>query len=150
MNLRKWHRKVSLIIALPLLLVVLSGLVLQLRNQSEWIQPKTVSAPRGYEVIHFNRLIQGLNISEKEVDQVIYRPGKNNISLRLKSGEEIQVDPANGRVLKRAMRRTGWLIELHQGSIFGSIGQYGIFFLTGIGMVFLIITGVMLVIPRRY
>lgn len=150
MNLRKWHRKVSLFILLPLIVVVASGLVLQLRNQSEWIQPKTVSAPKSEGVMNFHQLIQRLNLSEKEVEQVIYRPGKNNISVRLLSGEEIQVNPATGEILKRAMRRTGWLIELHQGSVLGPFGQYGIFFLTGIGLLFLIASGVMLIFPRRF
>ena len=41
--LRKWHRRIAVIISLPLIVVIMSGIVLQFRSVFNWIQPKTIS-----------------------------------------------------------------------------------------------------------
>jgi len=67
---------------------------------------------------------------------------------RLKNGEEIQMHPQTGEILKKAMRRTNFFIDLHQGTIAGDIGQYLIAFPTALGLVFLLISG-LIIFPRR-
>jgi uncharacterized iron-regulated membrane protein len=150
MNIRALHRKLSLYTFIPLGIILVSGIILQLRNQFEWIQPTLVEtkADQG-PLLAPDVLIQKLNLNEKEIEQIIYKPSKNNASLRLKSGEEIQLNAQTAEVLKRAMRRTNLLIDIHQGSILGPIGQYGIYLLTALGMIILYITGVNLLLPRR-
>jgi uncharacterized iron-regulated membrane protein len=150
MNLRSTHRKVSVIILLPLTVIILSGLILQLRNQFEWIQPKTISAtsPQG-NVMSPEEAFHKLRLTSDKVEQYIYRPSKKNISIRLTNGEEIQIDPTSGEVLKQAKRRTNLLIDLHQGSILGPVGQYGFYLLSGIGLLFLLISGGLILLPRR-
>lgn len=150
MNIRALHRKLSLYTFIPLGIILVSGIILQLRNQFEWIQPTLVETKADKSpLIAPDVLIQKLNLNEKEIEQIIYKPSKNNASLRLKSGEEIQLNAQTGEVLKRAMRRTNLLIDIHQGSILGPIGQYGIYLLTALGMIILYITGVNLLLPRR-
>lgn len=150
MNLRSAHRKVSLAILLPLSVIILSGLILQLRNQSEWIQPKTVSAIGPLEkVMGPEEVFQKLNLTSQEIEQYIYRPAKKNISIRLVNGEEIQLNPSTGEVMKRAQRRTNFFIDLHQGSILGPFGQYGLYLMSGIGLLFLLISGGLLLRPKR-
>ncbi len=150
MNIRALHRKLSLYTFIPLGIILVTGIILQLRNQFEWIQPTLVETKADQSpLIAPDVLIQKLNLNEKEIEQIIYKPSKNNASLRLKSGEEIQLNAQTGEVLKRAMRRTNLLIDIHQGSILGPIGQYGIYLLTALGMIILYITGINLLLPRR-
>jgi uncharacterized iron-regulated membrane protein len=150
MNIRALHRKLSLDTFIPLGIILLSGIVLQLRNQFEWIQPSLIETKADKSpLIAPQTLIQKLNLNEKEIEQIIYKPSKNNASVRLKSGEEIHMNAQTGEVLKRAIRRTNLLIDIHQGSILGPFGQYGIYLLTGLGMIILYMTGLNLLLPRR-
>jgi uncharacterized iron-regulated membrane protein len=144
MNWKKSHRIVALSITIPLLFIALSGVVLQLRNQFEWIQPETISQKLDplQSYISIEAATRGISI--ENVEQIILRPAKGNLSIRLKDGLEIQMHPQTGAILKKSMRRTNLLIDLHQGSWLGNIGQYGIHFITGILLFFLIISGIMI------
>lgn len=144
MNWRKSHRVVALIITLPLIMVGLSGVVLQLRNQFESIQPKAVSAELvpGSTYLTFEKIIE--THGKEDIDQIILRPGKKNLSLRMKDGMEIQIHPQTGEVLKKAPRLTNFLIDLHQGTWLGKFGQYGIYFPASIGFCFLILSGIII------
>lgn len=137
--LRRWHRWLSVIIALPLAVVVVSGLVLQWRGKVEWIQPATVRAQKLPVPLltpeEVQRKVSG------DIDQIIYRPAKNALAVRLATGEEVQLHPQTGAVLKRGPRRTNWLIELHQGSLFGAWAQYGLYVFTAWGLLFLLGSG---------
>ncbi len=150
MNIRNIHRKISLYLVIPIGVILLSGIILQLRNQIEWIQPALIQGEAGTgSLIGPNEIIQHLKITKTDVDQIIYKPAKNNVSLRLKSGEEIQLDPESGKVLKRAIRRTNLLIDIHQGSIIGPLGQYGVYILSGLGLLLLYMSGIYLLVPKR-
>jgi uncharacterized iron-regulated membrane protein len=144
MNWKKSHRVVAIAITLPLILIALTGIVLQLRNQFEWIQPETISQKIDplQPYISFEAATKGVPL--ENVEQIILRPAKGNLSVRLKDGLEIQMHPQTGAILKKSMRRTNFLIELHQGSWLGNIGQYGIHFITGVLLCFLIFSGIMI------
>jgi uncharacterized iron-regulated membrane protein len=150
MNIRTLHRKISFYLMIPIGVILLSGLILQLRNQIEWIQPELIQGEAGTgSLLGPTDIIQRLEISKSEVDQIIYKPAKNNVSVRMKSGEEIQLDPESGKVLKRAIRRTNLLIDIHQGSIIGPLGQYGVYLVSGLGLLLLYLSGMSLLVPKR-
>jgi uncharacterized iron-regulated membrane protein len=138
-NWRKLHGKIALIIFLPLIIIALSGVILQLRDQFEYIQPSLVK----YELI---KDLPGLTLKQIEdrfpgLDQIIYKPQKQSLLIRYKDGYEKQIHPQTGEVLKEAMRRTNVLIEIHQGSWMGKFGQYFIHFISGLALCFLIMSG---------
>ena len=141
-SLRHWHRTLSVIIAMPLAIVVLTGILLQWRSQFEGLQPKTiVTVPASLPLLTIEDALKRV---EGEVEQVIYRPGKNALAVRMSDGLEVQLNPYTGEVLKKAPRRTNFLIELHQGSLFGSWSQFGLFPLTGLGLLFLLVSGLLI------
>jgi uncharacterized iron-regulated membrane protein len=144
MDWRKYHRYVALVFTLPLIFVAISGVMLQLRNQFEWIQPSPVTATMssGEPVLSFEKIIT--DHGKDSIDQIIYRPQKKNLAIRLKDGTELQIHPQTGIVLKQAMRRTNFLIDLHQGTWIGKIGQFGIYFPTALAFCFLIISGIVI------
>ena len=150
MNWRKYHRIISLVIFLPFLLMVITGLLLQVRQNAEFIQPKAVKMEfqKGQSLLSFENIISASKVSEKEIDQIIYKPEKFHLALRLKNGNELQIHPQTGEILKSSPRLTGLLIDLHQGSFFSSLGQYLIFLPAGLGVLFLLISG-LIIYPWR-
>ncbi len=138
-NWRKFHGKIALIISLPLIMIAVTGVILQLRDQFESIQPSLVK----YELRNDLPVLTLKQIENKfpGLDQVIYKPQKNSIVVRYKDGYEKQIHPQTGGVLKEAMRRTNFIIELHQGSWLGKFGQYVLHFSAGLGLCFLIMSG---------
>lgn len=127
---------------MPLLMMTITGLMLQLRNQLEWIQPSTVKVPATPGPLLAPEEV--IRLAGDEVEQIIYRPEKNNISVRLKNGIETQFDARTGELLKKAPRRSSFLIELHQGSWMGPLGQYLIHLMAGLGLLFLIVSGILI------
>lgn len=152
---RKWHRNVSLIIALPILITLTTGVLLMLRGQFSYIQPPSVSgaspltAPTftAEEALH---TLQGIPEAEvkawKDVSSLIFSPSKGTYQARLKNDYLVQMDAQTGKVLDVAVRRTNLLIELHQGSFFHKKVMLWIFFPAGVGLWFLWLSGMYLVI----
>jgi uncharacterized iron-regulated membrane protein len=150
-NWRKYHRIISIMVALPFFIVLISGLLLQVRQQVEFIQPKALSASKieGKSLLTVSEIIQFAGVRAEEIDQIIFKPGKFQLSLRLKSNEEIQLHPQTGDILKRAPRLTNFLIEIHQGSYFTEWGQYLVFLPSALGLLFLLISGLVLYQRRK-
>jgi uncharacterized iron-regulated membrane protein len=142
MNLRKQHRYVAVVILLPLIMVTITGIMLLLRNQFEWIQPTTVKVEKTEGPLLTPEAV--MKLAGPGVEQIIYRPGKNNISVRMKDQVEIQYNAQTGELLKSLPRRSGFLIELHQGSWMGPWGQYFIHLMAGVGLLFLIVSGALI------
>ncbi len=148
---RKYHRIVSLIVVLPFALVLVSGILLQLRQQFELIQPKAMKMEpiAGKKLLTIDEMIEASGEIPSNVDQVIWRPAKFHLAMRLKDGREIQMHPQTGVILKNAKRYTNILIELHQGSFFTSWGQYLVFFPAALGLLFLTVSGLVIYPWRR-
>lgn len=148
MNWRKYHRVVSLVILLPLIVTTITGIVLLFRNEIEAVQPKSVAAKlsSGASFLTYEAILSVHG--EKNIEQIILKPGKNNLAVRLKDGIELQLHPQTGEILKSAPRRTNLLIDFHQGSWLGKFGQYFIHAVAGFGLAFLIVSG-LLIYPFR-
>lgn len=148
MTLRKWHAYVGLAATLPLLLIVGTGILLLFRGQSDWIQPSTVKLERtGGALLTMEAVVA--KFEPGTVEQVIYRPGKHNFAVRIAGGNEVQLHPETGEVVKNLPRRSGFLIDLHQGSWLGGFGQYGLHFAASLSLFFLIISGLFIFPFRR-
>ncbi len=147
---RKYHRIVSLIVVLPFALVLITGIILQLRQQFEVLQPKAVKMERieGKTLLSLDEMVQMSGEKPENIEQVVWRPGKFHLAMRLSDGREIQMHPQTGEILKNAKRYTNILIDLHQGSFFTQWGQYLIFFPAALGLLFLTISG-MVIYPWR-
>ncbi len=122
---RRAHRWGALALSLPLIIVILSGILLQLKKQSAWIQPKTVrgqgKAPSaGFEEI----LAAAAAVPEAgirgwgDIDRLDVRPGDGVVKVRAKSRWEVQVDAETAEVLQTAYRRSDIIESIHDGSWF--------------------------------
>lgn len=148
---RKVHYWLSIVVALPILLVVISGLMLQVKKDVHWIQPRENEGGGGEPSITFEQILancravpQAAVKSWDDIQRVELRPGKNLLKVTTASGWEVQLDPADGRVLQAAVRRSDLIESLHDGSWFGGIVKRGVFLPAGIILTVLWATGIYL------
>lgn len=147
-NNRKVHYWLSAIIAFPLLVVILTGLMLQYKKYVPWIQPTTVTTVHKIPSVSFQdvfleiRKIESLNINTwSDIDRIDVRPAKGIIKVRLKNNWEVQVNPSTAEVLQVAYRRSDIIEQLHDGSFFGKITQFWVYVPTAIALLILLLSG---------
>lgn len=148
---RKAHRWGAILVALPFLVVIASGILLQLKKQWSWVQPAEQRGAGTVPQVEFARLLAiaaavpeaGIT-SWDDVDRIDVRPGKGILKITSTSRWEVQVDVQSGAVLHSAYRRSDWLESLHDGSWFHPAAKLGIFLPSGIIVLGLWLTGIYL------
>lgn len=149
---RKIHYWATAFVALPVLVIIGSGLLLQLKKHAAWIQPVeqrgTGTSPRiGLdELLASVQTVPGLGVkSWDDVNRIDFRPGRGMAKVWLRSGWEVQVDLGTGRVLQSAYRRSDLIESLHDGSFFGGeVTRLGIFLPSAIVLLVMWLTGLWL------
>lgn len=148
-QIRRVHYWVTAGLALPLLIIIASGLILQVKKQVPWVQPEelrgTGTSPRiGLEdILRSIRTEPDLGVSGwDDVHRVDLRPDRGIAKVSLRNGWEAQVDLGTGRVLQTAVRRSDLIESIHDGSFFGGdVVKLGIFLPAGIALLLMWITG---------
>jgi uncharacterized iron-regulated membrane protein len=149
---RKIHYWLGAIIALPLLVVVVSGILLQLKKQLTWVQPAEQKPAIKALTIGPEQMLQALQQDPElkaqswdQVERIDIRPKKGLAKLTLESGLEVQIDTSNGKILQKAVRRSDLIEALHDGSFFaGDYTKLGLFLPTAIALLLMLITGMWL------
>jgi len=146
---RKVHYWATAFIALPVVVMICSGLLLQMKKQWTWVQPAeqrgTGTSPRIDldEILAVVRAVPELGVTGwDDVNRLDLRPSRGIVKVWLESGWEVQVDLGTGRVLQTAYRRSDLIESLHDGSFFaGNFSKLGIFLPTGIVLLVMWVTG---------
>ncbi|MDF1837946.1 MAG: PepSY-associated TM helix domain-containing protein [Planctomycetota bacterium] len=154
---RKLHRVGAVIIALPLIVVILSGLLLNFKKQSDWIQPPTQSGVRAELKLPWSEVLAAVRAvpesgvqSWDDIDRVDARPGNGVLKVRCQSGWEVQLDGTTGAVLWSQERRSDWIEALHDGSWFHPVVKWSVFLPASLLLGVLWATGLYLWwLPRR-
>lgn len=154
---RKLHRWGAIAVAIPFLIVVVSGLLLQVKKQVPWVQPVEQKGTPGAPAVSMDALLQAARgvpqagIREwSDIDRIDVRPGKGLIKIIANSRWEIQIDGASGAVLQTAYRRSDLMETLHDGSWFHDAAKLWIFLPSGVIVFALWITGIYLfLLPIR-
>ena len=122
------HRWGSILIALPTLCVLSTGVLLQLKKQSSWIQPVTKRGSEVAPVLSFTKILEiGQSVPEAQIeswddiDRLDVRPGKGVVKIRAKNRWEVQVDTSTGKILQVAFRRSDLIESIHDGSFFSDM-----------------------------
>jgi hypothetical protein len=137
--LRRYHRWGAVAAGLPILLVIGSGLLLQVKKQVPWVQP-VGAADAG---VHTGRGMgrhpgRGAAVpqagvqSGTDIDRVDVRPGKGILKVITKNRWELQIALGTGELLQTAYRRSDLIETLHDGSFFGDPAKLWIFLPSGI------------------
>jgi len=120
------------VIALPLVLIVGSGLLLASRGFVTWMQPVYPSPVAAELLLTFPQMLAAVQSVPQarmqkwgDISQIDIRPKTGLIRLRSKYDHwEVQLDPATAAVLGVGQRRVAWYTSLHQGSLFGEGVRY--------------------------
>ena len=148
---RKLHRWGSILTAAPLLVVIVSGIVLQLKKDWSWVQPPTQRGSTSELTLSFGDILEvAAAVPEAEitgwddVDRLDVRPSKGMLKLRSKNSYEIQIDAATGEVLQTKYRRSDLIESIHDGSWFGDAAKLWVFLPVAVILLGLWFTGMYL------
>jgi len=148
---RRFHRWGAVAVGLPLLVVIGSGLLLQLKKQVAWVQPTEQTTADAVPAMPWERILEvaraipdGGVTGWEDIDRVDVRPGKGILKITTKNHWEAQMALGTGEVLQVAYRRSDLIETLHDGSFFGDPVKLWIFFPAGIVLFVLWCTGLYL------
>jgi hypothetical protein len=139
------HYWSSIAIALPAAVIIVSGLLLQIKKQWSWVQPAEQRGAVDVPAIGLEQVLAsvvatpGLGVRDwADVNRIDVRPARGLAKVSLHSGWEAQVDLGSGRVLQTAYRRSDVIEAIHDGSFFaGDWTKLGLFLPTGAALLFL-------------
>ncbi len=134
---------------LPLIVIIASGLFLQLKKQSTRVQPAELRGSPGDPRIGLDALLAAsaslpsMNVTSwDDINRIDVRPDRGIAKVWLRNGYEVQVDLGTGAVLQTAYRRSDLIESIHDGSFFGGdVVKLGIFLPAGLVMLVLWGTG---------
>lgn len=148
---RKCHRWGAILVALPFLLVILTGLLLQLKKEWAWVQPPTARGKGKEPTVSLDALLRAVrSVPEAEVsgwpdvDRIDVQPGRGIAKVQARNRWEVQVDLQTAEVLQVAYRRSDLIESLHDGSWFHDRAKLWVFLPTAVVVLGLWVTGVYL------
>lgn len=155
MNWKKINTKIhywgSAVIIIPLLIVLGSGLLLQVKKEFAWIQPKTMKTKYRDLTLTFDKILEVAKTVEeakinswKDVKLLDVRPGKGITKIRAKNNWEIQIHNESAEVLAVNFRRSDIIESIHDGSWFHDAAKLWVFLPSALILLLLSLTGLYL------
>ena len=148
---RKLHRWGAILVALPFIIVLISGLFLQVKKEFGWIQPPSQSGSAVGASVPFDSVLTvAKSIPELEanqwtdIDRLDVRPDDGIIKIRGINGWEAQIDSHSGEILQVAQRRSDIIEAIHDGSWFHDNAKLWIFLPSAVVVTLLWLTGIYL------
>ena len=146
---RRVHYWAGALTALPVVVIICTGLLLQVKKQWSWVQPPEIRGSAKAPAVELSQMLASVQAVPElkvtgwsDVDRFDLRPGKGHVKFTLHSGWEVQVDIGTGKVLQTAYRRSDLIESLHDGSWFlGDITKLGLFLVSGVTLLVMWLTG---------
>jgi len=146
---RRLHYWGSFAAAIPILVILCTGVLLQMKKQWSWVQPTEIRGTGTVPVIGLPELIVAMQTDASlkvrgwdDVSRIDIRADRGLAKVTLTSGWEAQVDLGTGVLLKTAYRRSDLIESLHDGSFFlGDWTKLGLFLPAGLVLLGLWLTG---------
>jgi uncharacterized iron-regulated membrane protein len=133
------HRWASLVVAVPICIIIVTGIMLQLKKDVAWIQPSTMSGSSQSLAISFDEILEATKTvpeagidSWDDIDRLDVRPDKGMLKVRGKNRWEVQIDTRTGDVLQVAYRRSDLIEDVHDGSFFNEKLKLWLFLPSGL------------------
>ena len=150
---RRVHHWAGFFAAVPILIIIASGLLLQMKKQWDFVQPPEKRGSATTPAIDFAQLMTALKSTEAlgvtgwdDVDRIDVRPGRGIAKVTLINRWEAQIDLGTGAVLQTAYRRSDLIESIHDGSFFaGDWTKLGLFLPAGVVLMLLWMTGMWMV-----
>tara|TARA_B100001057_G_scaffold308214_2_gene308321 strand:- start:3371 stop:3799 length:429 start_codon:yes stop_codon:yes gene_type:complete len=128
--------------------MVSSGIMLQLKKQSNWVQPNveitSSSKPVMLQVyLDAAKSVEEANVSSwEDIERIDIRPNKGIAKLKSKNNWEIQIDIETAEIYAKNFRRSDIIESIHDGSFFSEVVKYGWFLPSGILLLILSLSGI--------
>lgn len=150
---RKVHYWASFLASVPLLVIIASGILLQMKKQWDFVQPTEHRGTGTVPAVGFGHIMAGLQTIPSlgvsgwdDVDRLDVRPDRGVVKVTLKNRWEVQIDLGTGQVLQTAYRRSDLIESIHDGSFFGGDWtKLGLFLPVGLTLLLLWMSGVWMV-----
>lgn len=143
--LKEIHKWGGVTIAIPCLVIIVTGILLLVRKEFHSIQPATQTGSPYQLTLSFDQILEQVQAiphlqveSWEDIDRLDVRPNKGVVKVRLKSGWEAQLDTLNAQVLQVAYRRSHTIEKIHDASYFQSSAN--LWFTLPIAIILLILT----------
>ena len=160
-NWKKFNRKThywgAIICALPILIVLVTGMLLLLKKDMEWVQPPSARGQGTIPEISFEQILVVAKSVEHaqiktwdDIKLLDVRPNKGIIKIRAKNSWEIQIDHQTLAVLQVAYRRSDLIESLHDGTFFHDSAKLGLFLPSAIILFVLWVTGLYLFLTTHF
>jgi hypothetical protein len=150
---RKIHYWASAAVAVPILIVIATGILLQTKKYVTWIQPAerrgAANAPQLSlpEVLEIAKTVPEAEIKTwDDINRLDVRPARGMLKVTAKNHWEIQIDTQTGAILQTAYRRSDIIESMHDGSFFSEGVKMWIFLPAGVVLLLLWLTGIYLFI----
>ncbi len=148
---RKTHYWGAVICAIPILIVIGTGVLLLLKKEINWVQPPTIKGLSKVPEISFEQIMSAVRVVPEagiknwsDIDRLDVRPNKGVIKVRANNQWEIQLDQKTMKVLQVAYRRSDFIESIHDGSYFHDVAKLGVFLPGAIILLVLWVTGLYL------
>lgn len=145
---RKFHYWGAIVVAAPILVVIVTGLLLQLKKEIPWVQPPEQHGKGKAPSISFDRILDICRSipeaeiqSWKDIDRLDVRPGRGMLKVQAKNNWEIQIDTQTGEVLQKAYRRSDIIEAMHDGSWFHDLVKHWLFLPAAVVLLLLWLSG---------
>lgn len=145
---RKIHYWGAIVVLVPALIVISTGILLQVKKHWAWVQPPEQKGSGKVPSIPFEAILaacQGVPEAEirtwADIARIDVRPSKGVLKVTAKNDQEIQIDSATGEVLQVAYRRSDWIEAMHDGSWFHEWAKLGLFLPAAVILLILALTG---------
>ncbi|MAB60021.1 MAG: hypothetical protein CMO46_05695 [Verrucomicrobiales bacterium] len=146
---RQVHYWGSIIVAIPIFIIIVTGIILLLKKEYSWIQPPSKKGVGKVPTVQFDQILEALKTVEvaeindwNDVDRLDVRPSKGIAKVQSNNAWEVQVDLETAEVLQAAYRRSDFIESLHDGSFFKA--KMIVFLPSAIILLILWITGIYL------
>ncbi len=143
---RKLHYWGAAVIAVPILAMIITGVLLQMKKHWTWVQPAEHRGSTTTPAIELSDILTAIqqhdhpNVlvrSWADIKRLDVQPDRGVAKATLQTDWEVQVDLGTGRVLQVAYRRSDWIETIHDGSIFGDVVKLGVILPSGLILLFL-------------
>lgn len=148
---RQFHLWAALVIFLPVIIVVTSGVLLQVKKEFTWIQPSTMKGSQREPSLSFEQILliaktvpQAQINTWNDIDRLDVRPSKGVIKIQAKNAWEIQINGETGEILQTAYRRSDTIEQIHDGSWFFESAKLWVFLPSAIVLWLIWATGLVL------
>jgi uncharacterized iron-regulated membrane protein len=154
---RSTHKWASIIIAVPFLVIIVTGILLLLKKEVAYIQPPSAKGTLASPSIEFDRVlaiaktVQQAGIhSWEDINRLDVRPSKGIIKVRAESSWEIQLDATTGDILHVAFRRSDIIEKLHDASYWQDNANLWFTLPLAVALLLISITGIILFFQPYY